>query len=529
MKDITRCAVAFMFLLVAASCGGGGGGLGPPQLVTQPQGISVPAGLQASFNVTATGSGNLTYQWTRNGSPIAGATSATYSLAAVGSNDNGASFAVTISNSVGSVMSLSAILTVTAAVLQSIEISPDPVSTGVNISRQLIAIGIFSDTSRVTLTTSVSWASAVPAVAAVNSASGLVTGISLGSTGITVTSGAIVGSAQVSVTTNTWATAGNSRVGSSSVSGQAAVLLSSGSVLLTGGGGGLNAYKYCDLYDPITNTWSATGDLANGRWGHTAILLQNGKVLVAGGFVPFNGSITSTELYDPASGLWSAAASLLTARGDHQATLLADGRVLVTGGVTPVGDSAGAELYDPASNTWTAIANFPTMFFSYTATLLPSGEILLVGGTGPAKTVAAWLYDPGSLTWSAAASPAIAHSSALLLPNGKVFATGAGTPNAELYDPASDAWLVAANPTNARGSDASSTLLASGMVLAVGGSGIAPGGVPTSTAELYDPGSNSWSMAANSSNAHAWQTATLLPNGEVLVAGGNTSAAEVYW
>src|SRR5437868_6761611 len=93
-------------------------------------------------------------------------------------------------------------------------------------------------------------------------------------------------------------------------------------------------------------TWTATGNLATARANHTATLLPNGKVLVAGG------AGTSAELYNPASGTWSPTGSLVTARGFHTATLLPNGKVLVAGGL---GDEllASAELYDPASGTWT--------------------------------------------------------------------------------------------------------------------------------------------------------------------------------
>src|SRR5437764_9136216 len=84
-----------------------------------------------------------------------------------------------------------------------------------------------------------------------------------------------------------------------------------------------------------------TGSLAIARSGHTATLLHNGKVLVAGGF---DGNITlaRAELYDPAKGTWSTTGSLKTARAYHTATLLANGKVLVAGG-----GNNSAELYDP--------------------------------------------------------------------------------------------------------------------------------------------------------------------------------------
>src|SRR5213076_2153914 len=137
--------------------------------------------------------------------------------------------------------------------------------------------------------------------------------------------------------------------------------------------------------DPASGTWSATGSLASARAGqpsgHTATLLPNGKVLVAGGG-DINGIRASAELYDPASGTWSATGSLATARSGHTATLLPNGKVLVAGGYVSVGDPYGefftitffasAELFDPASGTWRATGSLATARDYHTATLLPN-------------------------------------------------------------------------------------------------------------------------------------------------------------
>src|SRR5437762_549573 len=96
-----------------------------------------------------------------------------------------------------------------------------------------------------------------------------------------------------------------------------------------------------------------TGSLNTACYFHTATLLRNGKVLVAGGYGLNGESLTSAELYDPASGTWTATGSLVAARSLHTATLLPNGKVLVAGGYNSiVGRLASVELYDPASETW---------------------------------------------------------------------------------------------------------------------------------------------------------------------------------
>lgn len=155
-----------------------------------------------------------------------------------------------------------------------------------------------------------------------------------------------------------------------------------------------------------------TGSLANARYGHTATLLPNGKVLVVGGYTVEHGNVASAELYDPASGTWTATGSLTTPRGGHTATLLPNGKVLVVGGWRSqffVG-SMPTELYDPVSGTWATIAIWDPGS-SHTATLLPNGKVLVAAGFAPVDGYgaggshsAARLYDPASESWTATAS-----------------------------------------------------------------------------------------------------------------------------
>jgi N-acetylneuraminic acid mutarotase len=274
--------------------------------------------------------------------------------------------------------------------------------------------------------------------------------------------------------------------------------------------------------------WSDTDSMSAARVGHTATLLASGKVLVASAGSNFFGySLTSAEVYDPASSTWDAAGNLATARFGDTATLLPSGKVLVVGGTTGLYSYlASAELYDTVSNTWSAAASMSTPRYFHTATLLPSGKVLVAGG----GTNSAELYDPASNTWSPAGNLSVArtHHTATLLPSGKVLVAGGSTlATAELYDPTANSWSAAANLTTARISH-TATLLSSGKVLVVGGYDNCNGNggcVFLASAELYDPAGDTWSTGGGLAIARSGHTATLLPSGQVLIAGGSTSTS----
>jgi Galactose oxidase, central domain/Kelch motif len=281
--------------------------------------------------------------------------------------------------------------------------------------------------------------------------------------------------------------------------------------------------------------WRVTGPLITARYYHTATLLPNGKVLVAGGngSIGSGGILASAELYDPSTSTWRPTAPLGTRREFHTATLLPNGEVLVAGGNGP-GFLNSAELYDPTSGTWSPTGSLITARYFHTATLLPNGKVLVAGGNGPSGILnSAELYDPSTSSWSLTA-PMITrrefHTATLLL-NGEVLVAGGFgfLRSAELYDPSSGKWTLTIPMITGRYGQ-TATLLLNGKVLVAGGYGSS--GFLNSV-ELYDPTSGTWRPTGPLGTARYFHTATLLRNGKVLVAGGQNlsgalASAELY-
>jgi hypothetical protein len=220
--------------------------------------------------------------------------------------------------------------------------------------------------------------------------------------------------------------------------GHTATLLPSGKVLVTGGCTSNSCSTdtaVSELYDPSSNTWSATGNLNNARHNQTAVLLQTGKVMAIGGF--HGTAISSCELYSPSTGTWSNAASTNTFRYLNGMTLLPDGKVLVTGGASGRYPLSSAELYNPTANTWTTTGSMATPRYAHSATLLHDGTVVAAGGMGQAiscgkactsyiPTAKVEIYNEatGKFTATGSLSRALAYQSATLLGKGAALATG---------------------------------------------------------------------------------------------------------
>ena len=276
-------------------------------------------------------------------------------------------------------------------------------------------------------------------------------------------------------------------------------------------------------------TWHPTGNLRGPRAYHTATRLSDGRVLVAGGIVndQLDGqTVASAELYDPRSGRWSPTGSLSVARRGHSATLLPDGTVLVAGGYLGEGYLDTAERYDPGTGRWTATGRMTVGRGGHTATLMADGRVLVIGGGGEnddneggPRSATAEVYDPGTGRWTSTGSMSQARKGfkATLLSDGTVLVAG-DDDSAERYDPRTGAWAATGSLTEARWGY-TATLLTDGTVLVAGGCNCGePGAVMT--AEIYDPVLGTWSAVGSMSHPRIGHTDALLADGSVLVANG---------
>jgi hypothetical protein len=301
-----------------------------------------------------------------------------------------------------------------------------------------------------------------------------------------------------------------------------------------------------------------TGSLHNARGFHTATLLNDGRVLVAGGANKAAdpqciGGIVSAELYDANAGGSTLTGSLTTPRYAHTATLLRNGMVLVTGGFGDTSNCQGvgaqaqntAELYDPRNGSFTATGNMSLPRGGHTATLLVDGRVLIVGGgdqgVGGTGSTSAEIYDPSTGVFTTTGSMAVARfrHTATLLQGGTVLIAGgvpadSATPTstAELYDPATGSFTLTSSMNTAR-AEHTATMLPNGKTLFAGGESSVAGSSGlqlTATAELYDPATGLFETTGSMAEARNSHTATLLMDGTVLVAGGgnNSATAELY-
>ncbi len=313
----------------------------------------------------------------------------------------------------------------------------------------------------------------------------------------------------------------------------ASVLLPSGKVFIVGSCSSCAA----ELYDPATGTFTPVGPFSDSQGYATATLLQDGRVLIAGGA----NTPSAAEIYDPVAGSFSALPPMLQPHNvGFTTTLLDDGRVLIVGGNNPIVGmpNLGAELFVPATGTFAAAGAMSQNRSVHTATLLHDGRVLVADGdrqdgTGQGFLNSAEIFDPSTASFTPTGStftPRI-NAYAVALPGGKVLVAGGDAggspPTAELFDPANGTFALTGAPVAGSRFGADATLLSNGQVLISGGQILSPrGGVAPTTAlsELYIPASASFTSAGNMTVPRQNHASTLLLDGRVLVVGGYNNA-----
>jgi hypothetical protein len=318
----------------------------------------------------------------------------------------------------------------------------------------------------------------------------------------------------------------------------------------------------CDVYDPVTNAWTATGDLHIARRGHTTTLLPDGRVLVAGGQGKGERPIAELEVWDPKTGAWTIAGRLREPRSYHAAVLLPGSRVMFVGGtrgddvyVTFENGTAAltAETWNATTNTWEAVFYPPRAYERPMIATLQDGRLVVAGGldfTTALTSVELWSPVAGrDAPWELASPPLtpalalpsdMANGSTLTpLADGTALAVGGNAWQqlaARRWDPKTSAWLGVAIHT-LRIRHVAAPLL-DGRVLVAGGVGLIPKtgrmtmAVPRPpsivTAEVFDPATGTFTPTGVPTRARDGAAAATLADGRVLITGGGSATAEVW-
>jgi hypothetical protein len=321
-------------------------------------------------------------------------------------------------------------------------------------------------------------------------------------------------------------------------SGHTATLLPNGKVLIAGGmRRNQDFYKSAELYDPSTGKFVPTGGMSMGRVGHTAVLLLSGKVLIAGGWIG-HGCTDSAELYNPTTGKFTSVAAKMTMpRGDARATLLTNGDVLITGGGysdSPAG-IASAEILQVVDMSFHPLQPMHFARVSHTATLLHDGCVLIVGGRGERVNAIAEIYDPKTQGFTETGRLITARYKHIagLLPDGRVLVAGGSDErdwsgnlsSAEIYNPKTGMFTAAPSLSTARFKlPGEAVVLKSGALLIAGGA---------KGVDVFDPTAGTFRPAQGEiSEAWHFMTETELQDGRVLLAGGypnNDRATAQTW
>jgi hypothetical protein len=337
--------------------------------------------------------------------------------------------------------------------------------------------------------------------------------------------------------------------------GLTVTVLDNGTVMAVGGqerrSFSRNAPIEAELLAAGSKEWLKTEPMRYERSFHTATTLPDGRLLVAGGSGrevlteeeaqdrPFRGrqDLSSVEVYDINTGEWTEVAELQSRRHGGGAVLLEDETVLVVGGSSGVQVEARAEYYVPDQDVWVEIAHLSQARKFHTATLMVDGRVLVTGGqTRELALASTEIYDPFDGIWTIVADlvrPRSGHTASLLR-DGRVMVVGGsdlGATNvlgpetsAEIYDPVTDKWTVIYGDLRPRLGHAAVTL-PDGRVVVIGGEDLV--GLSIAAVEVYQPATDTWKIAGSLPHGRSLLAATLLPDGSVLIVGGGTASGFV--
>lgn len=484
-------------------------------IAINPASASVGAGLISNFTATGTYSdsttANVTNQviWTSGNTAVATINSITgvATGVAVGST--------TIAASANGITSPVASLSVTAAVLTGISISPLAPSTPKGKSVTFTATGTYSDGTTGNVSGAVIWTPSNTAVSTMNT-SGIASSLAQGSSTITASLNGVTANTTLTVTAPALASLSITPLSANAYVGTTQQFSASGT-LTDGTAATLGALTWTSGNTPVASI--------NGTGLATALTAGTTNISASSGGITSSVAALTTHV-----GSFTATANMMAGRMFHTVTLLSNGKVLLTGGLA-VGGLSSAEIYDPVTGNFTATGNMTTGRYYHTATLLPNGKVLVVGGGG--ILASAELYDPATGLFTVTGSPLTAmkyYHAATLLPNGKVLITGGVgvgvvLASAELYDPATGLFTATGSMTSQRMLH-TATLLPNGKVLVTGGLLVSGLGAIAS-AELYDPTTGVFTPTGSMATPRRYHTVTLLLNGSVLIAGGEDTVVSL--
>jgi hypothetical protein len=321
-------------------------------------------------------------------------------------------------------------------------------------------------------------------------------------------------------------------------SGHTATVLQDGRVLVAGGLGVSEPLTSSVIFDPSSGQWTVVGSLSNGRYDHTATLLSDGRVLVVGGCCASGSKALDTgEVFDPGTGRWTTTASMRFVRTSHAAGLLPDGRVLVVGGGDETGVMTSAEIYEPTSGAWTAGPSMNVARSAHRIDRLPSGNLVVLGGCcTPDAFASAEIFEVERNQWSTIqlSSPeGTTIFAAGILDNGLLYAvttgpTESGSVTVATLDEATREWsALSSQSTVAFRSIPDAASLPGGRVL-LSGDTVPPGAgqnaVPSAAAVVFETETSSWRVTGATSTPRVGSTIALLPGGRVLATGGSLAA-----